>query len=95
MGSSTFFTAAASTQPVTLTFGTNQAVTWFNDGIAHNVIFDNPAAALAVGGGNSGNITDPASGSNQRQFATAGTYAFHCTIHGTATTGMRGAVVVQ
>jgi plastocyanin len=95
MSSTTFFTAAASTQPVTLTVNTNTAVTWFNDGIAHNVVFDNPASALAVVGGNSGDILDPATGSNQRQFAAAGTYPFHCTIHGTKTTGMRGAVIVQ
>jgi plastocyanin len=95
MGSSTFFTSTATTQPVSLTVGTSQAVTFFNDGIGHNVIFDDPNSALAVGNGTSGNIPDPAVGTFQRQFATAGTYPFHCTIHGTATTGMRGFVVVQ
>jgi plastocyanin len=95
MGSSIFFTATSTTQPVSLTFGSNQAVTWFNDGIAHNVVFDNPSSAQAVGNGSSGNIPDPATGTFQRQFAAAGTYPFHCTIHGTATTGMRGTVVVQ
>jgi plastocyanin len=97
MGSASFFTSAATTQPVSLMVGTNTAVTWTNDsgGTPHNVTFDTPAAALAVGNGSAGDIPDHSSGSNQRQFATAGTYPFHCTIHGTANSGMRGTVVVQ
>ncbi len=95
MGSSIFFTSTATAQPVSLMVGTSQAVTWFNDGIGHNVIFDDPNSALAVGNGTSGDIPIPAVGTFQRQFAAAGTYPFHCTIHGTKTTGMRGSVVVQ
>ena len=30
-----------------------------------------------------------------RTFATTGTYGYHCAIHGTATTGMRGTITVQ
>jgi plastocyanin len=91
MGSTTFITAAGTT---TLTVPINSAVTWTNDsGIAHDVTFDDPATALAVGSGNSGNIPQPASGSNQRKFAVSGsTHPFHCTIHGTA---MHGTVNVQ
>jgi plastocyanin len=95
MGSSVFFTPATSDNP-SLTLATNTPVTWTNgDGGPHDVVFTNPTAALAVPPGLSGNIPQHTSGSNQRQFANPGTYPFHCTIHGTATTGMRGSVVVQ
>jgi plastocyanin len=80
-------------QPVSLTVGTNTAVTWDNNsgGQQHDVIFDSPSAALPVGTGSSGNIGFHTSGTNQRQFAAAGTYPFHCTVHA----GMTGTVVVQ
>jgi plastocyanin len=94
MGSSVFFTPVTSNNP-SLTVGANTAVTWTNgDGGPHDVIFTNPTAALAVGNGTSGSIPEHTSGSNQRQFANPGTYPFHCSIHGTATSGMRGSVVV-
>jgi plastocyanin len=94
MGSSTFFTAAATMQPVTLTVNTNTAVTWDNNsgGVQHDVTFDTPSAALAVGTGSSGNIGLHTSGTNQRQFAAAGNYPFHCTVHAP---GMTGVVIVQ
>lgn len=96
MTASTFTSAAGSASNPTVTVGTNAAVTWTNDsGIVHNVTFANPSAALAVGGGSAGNVPDHSSGSNQRQFAAAGSYGFHCTIHGTPTSGMRGTVTVQ
>ncbi|MFL5570459.1 MAG: plastocyanin/azurin family copper-binding protein [Gemmatimonadaceae bacterium] len=97
MGSSTFTTRTSLTQPVSVTVGTNTPVTWMNTsgGIEHNVVFDTPSAALAVGAGSSGDIQPHTSGSNQRQFAAAGTYPFHCSFHGNATSGMRGRVVVQ
>ena len=34
------------------------------------------------------------SGTYTRAFATAGTFPYHCTIHGSATSGMRGTVTV-
>ncbi|MDH3497976.1 MAG: hypothetical protein OER21_14540 [Gemmatimonadota bacterium] len=34
-------------------------------------------------------------GSYQRQFASAGTFEYYCTVHGTPTSGMRGSVTVQ
>jgi len=73
------------------------AVTWTNDsGITHNVTFDDPTTALAVGTGSGGTIPNHLSGSNQRQFAVSGSsHPFHCTIHGTTTTGMRGTVTIQ
>ncbi len=91
MGSSSFFTAAGTT---TLSVATNTAVTWTNDsGVTHDVTFDDPATALAVGTGSAGNIGAHASGSNQRQFAVSGSsHPFHCTIHGTI---MHGTVNVQ
>ena len=96
MGSSIFFTATSSTQPVTLTVAINTPVTWTNDsGGQHDVRFAAPTSALAVGNGSAGNIPPHTAGSNQRQFATAGSYPFFCFFHGTATTGMRGTVIVQ
>jgi plastocyanin len=96
MGSSTFVTSTATAQPVALTVAANAAVTWTNDsGIQHDVIFDDPSSALAVGGGGSGNIPLHTSGSHQRQFTATGHHPFHCSIHGTATSGMRGDVLVQ
>jgi plastocyanin len=67
-----------------LSVAANTAVTWTNDsGVPHDVTFDDPTTALAVGGGSDGNIPQPASGSHQRQFAVSGsTHPFHCIIHG-------------
>jgi plastocyanin len=68
----------------TLSVAANTAVTWTNDsGISHDVTFDDPTTALAVGNGGAGNIPQPATGSNQRKFAVSGSsHPFHCTIHG-------------
>ena len=96
MSSSVFTSAAGPTGNPAVTVAVNASVTWTNDsGVIHNVTFDTPAAALAVGAGGSGNIPDHSSGSNQRRFGTANSYPFHCTIHGTASSGMRGTVIVQ
>lgn len=94
MGSSTFISATGSASNPTVTVAPNTAVTWDNNsgGIGHDVTFDTPAAALAVGNGNSGNIDLHTSGTNQRQFAATGSYPFHCTVHGA---GMKGTVIVQ
>jgi hypothetical protein len=93
MGSSTFFTAAGSATNPTVTVAPNTPVTWFNDNAGnHDVTFDDPSTALAVGNGNAGNIPVHTSGTNQRQFASAGTYHFHCVQHAP---GMVGTVVVQ
>jgi plastocyanin len=93
MGSSIFFTATSSTQPVTVTVAVNTPVTWTNDsGIVHDVTFSDPSTAKAVGTGNPGNIAIHTSGTNQRQFSAPGTYPFHCQQHAP---GMTGTVVVQ
>ena len=90
-----FCMTAASFSPTSRVVAVNTAAIWINDsGVAHDVAFDTPEAALAVGIG-AGNFRAENQTSNHRKFATAGTYPFHCTIHGTATTGMRGTVVVQ
>ena len=62
--------------------GTTVVWAW-DGGVTHNVTFDDGEA--------SGNQT---SGTYERTFAAAGAYPYHCTIHGTATTGMRGTVTV-
>jgi plastocyanin len=72
--------------PASTTLSTGATVTWTNEGnSSHNVTFDN------VNVGNS-----PSSMANgatfQRTFANAGTYHYHCTIHGA---GMAGTVIIQ
>ncbi len=94
MGSSTFISTGGTATNPTVTVGVNTAVIWNNDsgGVQHDVTFDTPSAALAVGTGSAGNIPLHTSGSNARQFASAGTYHFHCRVHGTP---MHGDVIVQ
>jgi Copper binding proteins, plastocyanin/azurin family len=91
MGSSTFFLADGTT---TLSVAANTAVTWANNSAtAHNVTFDVPTTALAVGTGAAGTFDAPVNSSNQRQFAVSGSsHPFHCTIHPTT---MHGTVNVQ
>jgi plastocyanin len=93
MDAANYYSATGTTSA---TVAANAAVTWDNNsgGVQHDVVFSTPAAALAVGNGSGGNIPLHSSGTNQRRFASPGTYPFHCTVHGTATTGMRGTVVV-
>lgn len=75
-------TASNSFDPRTVTVTRNGVVTWTFAAL-HNVTFDTQGAP--------GNITDRSSGSAALTFPTAGTYAYHCTIHA----GMSGSVVVQ
>jgi plastocyanin len=70
------FRPAATTVPV------GSAVTWtWNGTQQHNVTFDDGPASATQG-----------SGKFVRTFATAGTYKYHCTIHGPA---MAGSVTVR
>jgi hypothetical protein len=81
----TFCLRAASFQPTSLTVAKGTTVSFTNNsGVEHNVIFDSPSAGVA----DIGSIT---SGTANRSFATAGTFAFHCTIHA----GMNASVTVQ
>ena len=52
----------------------------------HSVVFDD--------GGLAGSGVKSA-GTFSQAFATAGTYGYHCSIHGTATSGMHGTIKVQ
>ena len=75
--------------------GTNVTWTWNSctgDGYGgqlctdHSIVFDD---GVRPGSG------AQSSGSFSSQFATAGTYGYHCSIHGTATSGMHGTITVQ
>lgn len=73
-------------QPDELNVQPGTTVVWAwqgGGGVAHNVTFDDGEA--------SGNQD---AGTYERTFTAAGAYPYHCTIHGTPTTGMRGVVTV-
>jgi len=74
-------TASSTFTPTQAVIARNGSVAW-SFAILHNVTFDTP--------GSPANITDTATGSVSRTFNTAGTFAYHCTIHA----GMSGSVVV-
>jgi plastocyanin len=83
------FTPAATTVPA----GTTVTWTWdscTSDGyggtscVEHDVVFDDAQQSATQDGG-----------SWSRSFPTAGTYAYHCSRHGSASSGMRGTVTVQ
>ena len=91
----TFCMTTLSFTPTSRVVGVNAAAIWINEsGVTHDIAFDTPEAALALGAV-AGNFQAAHQTSHLRMFAAAGSYAFHCTIHGTATSGMRGTVVVQ
>jgi plastocyanin len=79
-----------------LTFTPQQAdianggvVTFSFGGLAHSVQFDGTAPTCAEGNCNVGVTT---TGAVTRTFTTSGTFAYHCTVHGT---GMNGTIVVH
>ena len=78
---------SASFFPGSLTVSRNATVTFSNTSVVdHNVVFDTPLPAPTT------NIGLIGYGSaTTRDFATVGTYNFHCTIHD----GMTGKIVVQ
>jgi plastocyanin len=87
---------ASTFNPTSRTVNANTAVTWSNDsGVDHNVVFATPGSALGVSGGAGGDFAAPTGSDNQRRFTAVGNHPFHCTIHGTAASGMRGTIVVQ
>ena len=80
-------TGSGSFTPTTMTVAPGSTVSFTNNsGVAHNVVFNTPAQTPP--GGDIGTIS---SGTQQRTFPTAGTYAFHCTLHD----GMTGTITVQ
>ena len=93
--SNTFCMTTLSFTPTSRVVAVNAAAIWINDsGVTHDIAFDTPEAALGLGAV-AGNFQAAHQTSHLRMFAAAGSYAFHCTIHGTATSGMRGTVVVE
>ena len=78
-------TDAITFTPATLNVSVGDIVTFTFGSVAHNVFFTAQAGAPADIGGTNANV------SVQRQFATAGSYAFTCHIH----PSMHGTVVVQ
>jgi plastocyanin len=72
--------------PATITVDAGQPVCWTWSGTAHNVSGND-------GSFSSGPPVDD--GSFQRTFNTPGTYGYHCQVHGTPNSGMRGTVIVR
>ncbi|MBI2406524.1 MAG: cupredoxin domain-containing protein [Candidatus Harrisonbacteria bacterium] len=70
--------------PQTTTVGVGETVVWKNEesGVPHSIVADD---------GSFSSKTIPAGGSFERQFANAGTYAYHCGIH----PSMKGTVVAK
>jgi plastocyanin len=80
-------TSARTFSPKSITIAPGDTVTWHNPGGTHSVVFDD-------GSYTSG---DPSSDATlgSHTFNTAGTYAYHCAVHGAAGgIGMSGTVVV-
>jgi plastocyanin len=82
-GAQVHATAGLTFNPVTTTIKAGQTVTWLNNSmIDHNVTFDSgPAFSQALAGGTQ----------LSRTFNTAGSFPFHCKIHGPS---MHGTIVV-
>jgi plastocyanin len=72
-------------QPAADTVAVNSTVTWTWAAGPHNVTFQDGVAS-----------DNQSSGTYQRTFASAGTYAYRCTLHSTSfTSGMTGTIVVR
>jgi plastocyanin len=83
--------------PSTLTIAAGDSVTFVNKGGNHNVAADNGAFRCARGCDGKGGNGNP-SNSNwvaSVTFANPGTFGYFCEIHGTPTSGMHGAIIVQ
>jgi hypothetical protein len=79
----TFCLQSSSFSPKTLTVAAGSVVSWVNDlGIQHDVIWDTAAGrAAATAGDGAGDMGVFTAGTHTRKMATAGTFAFHCTVH--------------
>ena len=79
-----FFSPTPDTiQAGTITF------TWAAGALTHNVSWDTGPGTLPAGSGNKAAGSADYTASLQQ-----GTYTYHCTLHGTAGTGMSGTIVV-
>ena len=82
-GAAVTATLGSTFDPQTVTISRGGSVTWTFAAL-HNVTFGGTTGAPQ-------NIPDQATGSAQRQFNTAGTFNYQCTLHA----GMQGSVIVQ
>jgi len=73
--------------PSTKTVAVGATVEWQWNGGNHNVTWVTSSGA--------GDSPTQSSGTYSRTFDSPGTYDYYCTLHGTATTGMHGSIVVQ
>lgn len=91
-GANQVFMQSSAFNPVTRTVAVGTLVAWVNkDGTTHTVTSSSvPAGAATFSSGNVGG-----SGQFQVTFATAGTYQYYCTIHGSPGAGMHGTIIVQ
>ncbi|HEX2780618.1 MAG TPA: plastocyanin/azurin family copper-binding protein, partial [Gemmatimonadaceae bacterium] len=80
-------TDALAFNPSSVTIPAGDTIYFTIGSVTHNVVFDTQGAPANVG--------DASSTTEKRRFPTAGTFNYHCSLHGTATTGMRGTVIVQ
>jgi len=83
--------------PSTVTIQAGETVTWTNVGGSHNVVSDSGAFRCANGcdgAGGNGNLSNAAWHATV-QFNTAGTFGYHCELHGSPGSGMHGTVIVQ
>ena len=86
------FMQASAFNPTTRTITAGTALTWVNkDAVAHNV--QSSAVPMGAATFSSGDVG--ANGTFQVTFTVPGTYAYFCSLHGTATTGMHATVTVQ
>jgi plastocyanin len=71
--------------PQTVNLQTGDTVTWTNAGGGHNVVADDGSFSNAVSG---------SAWSFSHTFAAAGTFGYHCSVHGSPGGGMFGTIVV-
>jgi plastocyanin len=76
--------------PALDTVAAGSTVTWTNNDAVTHTVTSAPGSADTYSSGNLGGAA-----TFQHTFATAGTYVYYCTIHGTPTAGMKATIVVQ
>lgn len=75
-------TSGLAFDPNAVTIAAGDTIYYTFQGVQHNVVFDTP--------GNPGNVPNSQSQTVKRQFLTAGTFNYHCSIH----PSMTGAITV-